>query len=372
MKQPPMQRLVPSFVPAPAWSTGSQRHHWWRSRDAFRLRESVRSRDRSTCRFCRYVGGTSKPIREIHVDHIDGDRSNNALVNLQVLFRWCHAIKHSGLSSVVERYVDLFEANGVDQVELVLETRRLRSKGISDVELVRALGLEQRAVFKRDHDYLSNLIGFVSCRPSRRTLEHVGFLTTSLPQEQWRPHLWAPPSPTLRRSPGRSSKAATSSDERASANSKKRDRRNEGARLLSAVETALASPQGGFDVEARRGANSPVLATNTRTGHRGLFLIRPSVRALREQAVRRLHHDNWCFGGERVGVLVVYSEGGFDQEALRFRPRRCRLVMITSKVDGEEVGELQVTPRTWRSAPDAFFVEVVQRALLAAHTGAGL
>lgn len=45
------------------------------------------------CSKCNY----SKEIKMLDVDHIDGDRENNTLDNLQVLCVWCHAIKTRGV-----------------------------------------------------------------------------------------------------------------------------------------------------------------------------------------------------------------------------------------------------------------------------------
>ena len=47
----------------------------------------------SICTKCGY----SKDIRMLDVDHIDSNRSNNQLSNLQVLCIWCHALKTRGV-----------------------------------------------------------------------------------------------------------------------------------------------------------------------------------------------------------------------------------------------------------------------------------
>lgn len=46
------------------------------------------------CKKCSY----SKEPRMLDVDHIDSNRENNQIDNLQVLCVWCHAIKTRGLS----------------------------------------------------------------------------------------------------------------------------------------------------------------------------------------------------------------------------------------------------------------------------------
>ena len=40
------------------------------------------------------------PVEMLDVDHIDNDRSNNAIENLQVLCVWCHAIKTRGVDGI--------------------------------------------------------------------------------------------------------------------------------------------------------------------------------------------------------------------------------------------------------------------------------
>lgn len=55
-----------------------------------RIREEVLLRDLYTCQRCqRVLGGKG----QAHVDHVDGDAGNNALVNLQTLCAPCHSAK---------------------------------------------------------------------------------------------------------------------------------------------------------------------------------------------------------------------------------------------------------------------------------------
>jgi hypothetical protein len=47
----------------------------------------------SKCKQCNY----NEHIQMLDVDHIDGNRKNNKLENLQVLCVWCHALKTRGI-----------------------------------------------------------------------------------------------------------------------------------------------------------------------------------------------------------------------------------------------------------------------------------
>lgn len=50
-----------------------------------------------SCKRCGY----SADVRMLDVDHIDSNRSNNALENLQVLCVWCHALKTRGVEEAL-------------------------------------------------------------------------------------------------------------------------------------------------------------------------------------------------------------------------------------------------------------------------------
>lgn len=45
------------------------------------------------------AAGSDIPVAMLDVDHIDGDRKNSAIENLQVLCVWCHALKTRGVST---------------------------------------------------------------------------------------------------------------------------------------------------------------------------------------------------------------------------------------------------------------------------------
>ena len=65
-------------------------HKVWRA-----IREQVLVRDGYTCRHCKKIVASKG---QAHVDHIDNDTANNALLNLQTLCLVCHARKtHSDM-----------------------------------------------------------------------------------------------------------------------------------------------------------------------------------------------------------------------------------------------------------------------------------
>lgn len=63
------------------------------------------------CNLCEYA----YDVRMLDVDHIDGNRKNGKLDNLQVLCLWCHALK--------TRKVNWHKWNGQDIAEAALSFR---------------------------------------------------------------------------------------------------------------------------------------------------------------------------------------------------------------------------------------------------------
>lgn len=55
------------------------------------LREAVVERDSATCQDC---GTGDLGPRQLHVHHVDGDKSHNEMANLVVLCNSCHAKRH--------------------------------------------------------------------------------------------------------------------------------------------------------------------------------------------------------------------------------------------------------------------------------------
>lgn len=159
MKQPAMDRLVPSFDPPEQWRDPEQKAELgtevWTT-----LREKIKARDGYMCRFC---GHTNQYW--MTVDHADGDPTNDSDENLQTLCYWCHVVKHSGLWCVVNKVMDLYENPGrLDQVGVIRRTRELRGEGLDDAAILTRLNLMLKVPFRMDHAYLASKLAFITTR----------------------------------------------------------------------------------------------------------------------------------------------------------------------------------------------------------------
>jgi len=153
-----MKVLFPSFAPPEKWRSSSQskklEDEEWKA-----LRQIILTRDNFTCAYCGY-----RSEKYQIVDHIDGDPENNADENFQIVCQMCNLIKHSGQGCVVQDIVDLYTESKYNQSDIVRITREMRDKGAGDEEIIRQLGLKNRAPFKMDREYLRKLFGFVTSR----------------------------------------------------------------------------------------------------------------------------------------------------------------------------------------------------------------
>lgn len=70
-------------------------NHWNYLNGASRYRKLALEKYGAVCsnERCALKGVVDIPIKMLDVDHIDCDRSNNSIENLQVLCVWCHALK---------------------------------------------------------------------------------------------------------------------------------------------------------------------------------------------------------------------------------------------------------------------------------------
>lgn len=87
---PRVGKAPPRLAPAPDSSRQARRTLHTGSAEWRRLREVVLVRDAYICHACKRIAAGKG---QAHVDHIDGDPSNNALTNLQTLCAPCHSAK---------------------------------------------------------------------------------------------------------------------------------------------------------------------------------------------------------------------------------------------------------------------------------------
>ena len=152
-----MKQLFPSYANPNAWrtiisdKTGKEE---WRQ-----IRLKILERDEYACQYC---GFKSDKWQIVH--HIDGNPNNNRQSNLMVVCQMCNLIEHAGMGCVLQGIVDLYKKAKYSQNEIVAKTRQLRATGKFDSEIIRELGLEEKAEFKQDWAYLKPLFGFVTSR----------------------------------------------------------------------------------------------------------------------------------------------------------------------------------------------------------------
>ena len=153
-----MKQLTLSFAPPEKWRNDSQSKRL--EREAWQnLRKEILERDDYTCAYCRY-----KSDKYQIVDHIDGNPENNKDENLQVICQMCNLIKHSGQGCEVKGIVDLYRESRYNQNAIIKIIRKMRDEGATDSEIIRVLGLKNKAPFKMSLNYLKKLFGFITSR----------------------------------------------------------------------------------------------------------------------------------------------------------------------------------------------------------------
>jgi len=152
-----MKRLFPSFANPETWRNNifeaTSREEWKI------IRKRILERDNYACQYC---GFKAEKWQIVH--HIDGNPNNNSEKNLMVVCQMCNLIEHAGMGCIVQGIVDLYKKSKYGQNEIVSKTMELRSKGKNDEEIIKELGLEEKAEFKQDWEYLRPLFGFVTSR----------------------------------------------------------------------------------------------------------------------------------------------------------------------------------------------------------------
>jgi hypothetical protein len=152
------KQLVASLSPPNLW------RHYFGVRRISRLdwhhkRLRVFKRDRYRCVYCGYH---SK--RDLHIHHANRNPKANSIRNLEAVCPMCHLILHAGYAAEILGVLDFYATAKFSQNEIVLLTRRLRSKGLPDRKIKDALGLRDRRPFIPDPHYLARLTGFISAR----------------------------------------------------------------------------------------------------------------------------------------------------------------------------------------------------------------
>ncbi len=152
-----MKKFHPTFAESSGYRGSTQNKHRLTGSEATTLRNSVLERDHNKCSYCNFQG---KEWQE--VGYVDGDSSNNKISNLTTVCPMCNLILNSVLGCQIEGIVELYSSAEYNQNKIVQITRKMRSRGKSDSNIIRALGLKNKVPFKRNKKYLSVLFAFVT------------------------------------------------------------------------------------------------------------------------------------------------------------------------------------------------------------------
>jgi len=127
-----------------------------KSKDWRDIRLDILTRDNYTCNYCGF-----RSDKRMQVNHINGDPKNHSNENLEVICGLCHMILHSGLWCAVKKIIILFKNSKYTQNEIIEFTRKMRTDGKSDDDIIEFLGLTEKLEWKQDYEYLSQSFGFI-------------------------------------------------------------------------------------------------------------------------------------------------------------------------------------------------------------------
>ena len=152
------KQLVNSLSPPNMW-----RHNFGVRRisrvDWHHKRVRVFKRDSYRCVYCGYHSKN-----DLHIHHANRNPKDNRIGNLEAVCPMCHLILHAGYAAEILGVLDFYATAKFSQNEIVLLTRQLRAKGVSDRKIRNTLGLRERRPFIPDPYYLARLTGFISDR----------------------------------------------------------------------------------------------------------------------------------------------------------------------------------------------------------------
>jgi hypothetical protein len=152
-----MRKLNPNYAESSNYRGITQNTRKLTAIEMDGLRASVLERDRHKCAYCDFRAEEWQTVW-----FLDGDSSNNSKANLTTVCPMCNLILNTRLGCQIEGIVELYESSDYSQSRVVQLTRKLRSEGKSDKEIILRLGLRGKVPFRLNRKYLSALFGFVT------------------------------------------------------------------------------------------------------------------------------------------------------------------------------------------------------------------
>lgn len=152
-----MKKLFPTYAESSKYRGLTQNARRMTGRDSDSLRTVVLERDHYKCSYCDFHA-----VEWQTIIYIDSDSSNNKLSNLTTACPMCNLILNAPLGCQIESIVELYQSSRFNQNKIVQITRKMRSEGKSDTEIVRFLGLKDKMPFKMKKEYLKGLFAFIT------------------------------------------------------------------------------------------------------------------------------------------------------------------------------------------------------------------
>ena len=152
-----MKKLFPTFADATNYRGKQDRGYRMGPKEMEKLQNEIHLRDGFKCAYCGFKGKEWQTL-----GYIDGDVGNKSRSNLATVCPMCNLILNTMLGCKIEGIVELYETSKFNQNRIIQITRKMRSDGKSDVEIIRFLGLRDKVPFKPEKEYLKGLYGFVT------------------------------------------------------------------------------------------------------------------------------------------------------------------------------------------------------------------